>query len=276
MISIETDSFEHCLHGSIYCLFASKLSHVFTCSRLSSLSFLGSIYNLSSDFRIETAKEFIKWKGWAKEGLGMQIHIHEQHEENVNWHTHAYIMHVVTTRRFVLYGKELGEKARDLQANNRGGKVHNNHHEFDDNILLRDAQNGQFKACGMSNRVDLPITQEPIGPVRICSIFNPFSPYHRPKIHSIFRSNCFRAMRAGRCDKVCQNQYIPGLWCISQSTVQYSHNHGGKTRLQRLLRRQIPSCSLQAELVNYMHLLGCFHGSKLQLASTGRESTDTV
>ena len=148
MISIETDSFEHCLHGSIYCLFTSKLSHVFTCSRLSSLSFLGSIYNLSSDFRIETAKEFIKRKGWAKEGLGMQIHIHEQHEENVNWHTHAYIMHVVTTRRFVLYGKELGEKARDLQANNRGGKVHN-HHEFNDNILLRDTQMSNLKlvAC---------------------------------------------------------------------------------------------------------------------------------
>ena len=51
------------------------------------------------------------------------------------------------------------EKRRDLQANNRGGKVHN-HHEFDDNILLRDVQTGQFKARGMSNRVDLPITQE--------------------------------------------------------------------------------------------------------------------
>ena len=101
---------------------------------------LGSIYKLSSDFRIETAKEFIKRKGWAKEGLGMQIHIYEPHEENVNWHTHAYIMYVVTTRRFVLYGKELGEKARDLQANNRGGKVHN-HHEFNINILLRDIQN---------------------------------------------------------------------------------------------------------------------------------------
>ena len=37
---------------------------------------------------------------------------------------------------YVLYGKELGEKTRDLQANNRGDKVHN-YHEFNDNILLR-------------------------------------------------------------------------------------------------------------------------------------------
>ena len=76
------------------------------------MSFLSRIYNLSSDFRIETAKEFTKRKGWTKEGLGMQINIHEPHEENVNWHTHTYIMYVVTTRRFVLYCKELGEKAK--------------------------------------------------------------------------------------------------------------------------------------------------------------------
>ena len=50
------------------------------------------IYNLSSDFHIETAKEFIKRKGWVKEGLGMHIDINEPHEENVNWHTHTHIM----------------------------------------------------------------------------------------------------------------------------------------------------------------------------------------
>ena len=31
------------------------------------------IYNLSSGFHIEAAKEFIKQKGCVKEGLGMQI-----------------------------------------------------------------------------------------------------------------------------------------------------------------------------------------------------------
>ena len=50
------------------------------------------IYSLSSDFHIETAKEVIKRKGWVKEGLGMQIDIHESHEETVNWHTHTHIM----------------------------------------------------------------------------------------------------------------------------------------------------------------------------------------
>ena len=50
------------------------------------------IYNLSSDFRIETSKEFIKRKVWVKEGLGMQIDIHEPHEENVNWNTAGLAM----------------------------------------------------------------------------------------------------------------------------------------------------------------------------------------
>ena len=81
------------------------------------------------------------------------------------------IYYVITTRRFLLYDKELREKAKYLQANNRGGKVHT-HHEFNDNILLKDIQNEQFKARGMSNRVDLPITQEPVNLVRMCSIFN--------------------------------------------------------------------------------------------------------
>ena len=60
-----------------------------------------------------------------------------------------------------------------MQPINRGGKVHN-HHELNDNILSRDMQNKQFKAHGMSNRVDLPhlITQESVSPVRMCSIFN--------------------------------------------------------------------------------------------------------
>ena len=44
------------------------------------------------------------------------------------------------------------------------------------------------------------------------AVSEPFSPYHRPKIHSINRSNCFRAVRAGRYDKVRQNQYVSG--CI--------------------------------------------------------------
>lgn len=121
------------------------------------------------EFRIETAREFVKRKGWIKEGLGVQIDIHKPHEGNVNWHAHI----LVTTRRFTLDGKELGEKARDMQPINRRGIVQNRH-ELNDNILLRDIQNEQFKDRGMSNRVDLPgeITQEHIGPVRMRSVLN--------------------------------------------------------------------------------------------------------
>jgi Ti-type conjugative transfer relaxase TraA len=121
------------------------------------------------EFRIETAREFVKRKGWVEEGLGVQIDIHKPHEGNVNWHAHI----LVTTRRFTLDGKGLGEKARDMQPINRRGIIQNRH-ELNDNILLRDIQNEQFKARGMSNRVDLPgvITQEHIGPIRMRSVLN--------------------------------------------------------------------------------------------------------
>ena len=86
------------------------------------------------------------------------------------------IYYVVTARIFALYSKELGEKARDLQPNNRYGIRYTvimnsmiiSYYEI---VCM---QNEQFKARGMSNRVGSPhvITQEPVGPVRICSIFN--------------------------------------------------------------------------------------------------------
>jgi len=125
--------------------------------------------NVDLEFRIETAKEFVRRKEWVKEGLGVQIDIHKPHDGEVNWHAHI----LVTTRRFTLDGAELGEKARDLQPINRKGIVQNSH-ELNDNILLRDIQNEQFKARGMSNRVDLPgeLTQEHIGPVRMRSVLN--------------------------------------------------------------------------------------------------------
>ncbi len=122
------------------------------------------------EFRIETVKEFIKRKGWVKEGLGVQIDIHEPHKGDVNWHAHL----LVTTRRFASNGLSLdAKKARDLQPVNINGVVQNVE-ELQDSLLIRDIQNEQFKARGMSNRVDLPgeIKQEHIGPVRMRSIMN--------------------------------------------------------------------------------------------------------
>ena len=58
----------------------------------------------------------------------------------LNWHIHAYIMW--QRQEDLYYIVRSSEKRQDLQANNRGGKVHN-HHEFSDNILLRDIQNEQ-------------------------------------------------------------------------------------------------------------------------------------
>ena len=122
------------------------------------------------EFRIETVKEFIKRKGWVEEGLGVQVDIHRPHEGDVNWHTHL----LVTTRRFTKDGKGLDiKKARDLQPVIINGMVQNIE-ELQDSLLMREIQNEQFKARGMSNRVDLPgeLKQEHVGPVRMRSIFN--------------------------------------------------------------------------------------------------------
>lgn len=122
------------------------------------------------DFRIETVKEFIKRKEWIKEGLAVQVDIHEPHEGDVNWHAHL----LVTTRRFAADGISLDvKKARDLQPV-IVGKVVQNVEELQDSLLMRDIQNAQFKARGMSNRADLPgeITQEHVGAVRMRSVFN--------------------------------------------------------------------------------------------------------
>ncbi len=122
------------------------------------------------EFRIETVKEFIKRKGWVEEGLGVQVDIHRPHEGDVNWHAHL----LVTTRRFAKDGKGLDiKKARDLQPVIINGMVQNIE-ELQDSLLMREIQNEQFKARGMSNRVDLPgeLTQEHIGPVRMRNIFN--------------------------------------------------------------------------------------------------------
>ena len=122
------------------------------------------------EFRIETVKEFIKRKGWVEEGLGVQVDIHKPHEGDINWHAHL----LVTTRRFTKDGKGLDiKKARDLQPVILNGMVQNVE-ELQDSLLMREIQNEQFKARGMSNRVDLPgeLKQEHVGPVRMRSIFN--------------------------------------------------------------------------------------------------------
>ena len=55
---------------------------------------------------------------WVKEGLPVQIDIHQPHDGEKNWHAHL----LLPKRRFAECGEKLGAKARDLDIQIRGGK----------------------------------------------------------------------------------------------------------------------------------------------------------
>ena len=122
--------------------------------------------------RIEITKRIIEKRGWIKEGLAVQVDIHEPHDGEKNWHAHL----LITTRRFTEDGKGFGIKARDLnpEFKNTGKKTF----IIPEEILLqhdtRDVINDYFKELGLENRVDLisETPQEHIGPVRMRSVLN--------------------------------------------------------------------------------------------------------
>lgn len=122
--------------------------------------------------RIEITKRIIARRGWVKEGLGVQLDIHEPHDGERNWHVHL----LVTTRRFTKDGKGFGAKARDLnpEFKNTGQKTFIIPEEV---ILHEDAKeviNEYFKELGLESRVD-PISTVPekhIGPIRMRSLIN--------------------------------------------------------------------------------------------------------
>ncbi len=112
--------------------------------------------------RIELSRRFIQ-EHFVEKGLGIQLDIHEPHEDEKNWHAHL----LVTTRRFSRDGLTFeAMKARDLDPTIRKGFV------VEADIwgeLWRDAQNAYFEEKGYELRVD-PIcilTQEYLGPVRM-------------------------------------------------------------------------------------------------------------
>ena len=72
---------------------------------------------VTPETRMEALYAFIEEKGFVKEGLGVQVDVHEPHEGEKNRHAHL----LVTTRRFSKCGTRLGEKARDLCMEVRGG-----------------------------------------------------------------------------------------------------------------------------------------------------------
>ena len=122
--------------------------------------------------RIEVTKRIIEKRGWVKEGLAVQVDIHEPHDGEKNWHAHL----LITTRRFTKEGKGFGVKARDLnpEFKNTGKKTF----IIPEETLLqhdtRDVINNYFKELGLENRVDLigTIGQEHIGPLRMRSVLN--------------------------------------------------------------------------------------------------------
>lgn len=112
--------------------------------------------------RIELSRRFIN-EHFVEKGLGVQLDIHEPHEDEKNWHAHL----LVTTRRFSQDGLTFeSTKARDLDPTIRKGFV------VEADVwgeLWRDAQNAYFEEKGYDLRVD-PIsilTQEHLGPVRM-------------------------------------------------------------------------------------------------------------
>ncbi len=144
---------------------------------------------ITLEMKKELVQRFIEYKGWVKEGLGVQIDIHAPHEDssnnkandkhlteeeveqkelNNNWHAHL----LFTTRRFRKEGEGFERlKARDLQPEVRHGKVVE---ETEDSIAWTSLQNEFFKEQGLALRVDLPgkVAQKHIGPVRMRNPLN--------------------------------------------------------------------------------------------------------
>lgn len=122
--------------------------------------------------RIEITKRIIEKAGWVRDGLGVQVDIHEPHNGETNWHAHL----LVTTRRFTLDGQGFGPKARDLnpefKSSRKGGFIVPEERILHEDV--RDIINDCFKELGLSNRVDLisSVPGEHIGPVRMRSLFN--------------------------------------------------------------------------------------------------------
>jgi Ti-type conjugative transfer relaxase TraA len=121
--------------------------------------------------RIELAHRFIAKKEFIEQGLGVQLDIHAPHDGDKNWHAHI----LVTTRRFRESGEGLGEKARDLNPEVRGGQkafvagVKDRH-----NDLWREIQNEYFAEKKIAIRVD-EISATPgihLGPVRMRAIID--------------------------------------------------------------------------------------------------------
>ena len=126
----------------------------------------------SLEDRINITHEIIGEMEWVKNGLAVQVDIHEPHDGEKNWHAHL----LVTTRRFSEDGKNLGEKARDLNPEFKSGKNGNFIIPEEDIIHEKGKRiiNNYAKRMGYETRVDVISLnpQEHVGPMRMRSVMN--------------------------------------------------------------------------------------------------------
>ncbi|MFP3012705.1 MAG: AAA family ATPase [Rickettsia sp.] len=127
---------------------------------------------LDLDDRIAITHEIIEEMGWVRNGLGVQVDIHQPHDGEKNWHAHV----LVTTRRFAKDGKTLGAKAVDL--NPKFAKVKGKAFIIPEDQIIheraKEVINKYFAKLGLEIRVD-PISfmpQQHVGPTRMRSIIN--------------------------------------------------------------------------------------------------------
>lgn len=158
------------LHNAVECIERKKNSQLLK----EIIIALPDDKELNLQDRINITHQIIDKKAWVKNGLAVQVDIHEPHEGENNWHVHL----LLTTRRFTEDGKKFEKhKARDLNpdfVNKEGGKGFIQKEEKMISEDVRDIINDYFKSLGLTNRVDA-ISETPgehIGPVRMRSILN--------------------------------------------------------------------------------------------------------
>jgi hypothetical protein len=123
--------------------------------------------------RINITHRIIDKMEWVKNGLAVQIDIHEPHDGEKNYHAHLLVL----TRRFTACGMFLApKKARDLNPEFKTGSGKNFIVPEEDIIHEKTKRiiNEYFEELGLDNRVDEIglISQEHVGPMRMRSHLN--------------------------------------------------------------------------------------------------------
>ena len=137
---------------------------------------------VSLEMKKEMIYEFINSLRFIEEGLGVQVDLHRPHQGTNNWHAHL----LVPTRRFKEDGLSLGDKARDLDPQVRGGRENayvQSHQTINMGEIWKEIQNKVFEEHGLEIRVD-EISNQPgvhMGPVRMRGLMNEASQFYEER-----------------------------------------------------------------------------------------------